>query len=155
MCEATGEMKKLLCGTQSAQGLLRIRLEYPDVFMEFLQNNRFWIIVAVASSKCTLRGWFVEVTAVTEASFTSTGHQEQMALVTGGYTPDVIVVERGNPVRLNIVRQESATCSEMILLPAFGENPKLPEGETVSVEFMPKIPANTDFPVRWKCFEAR
>jgi hypothetical protein len=29
-------------------------------------------------------------------------------LVKGGYTPDVVVVERGKPVRLNFVRQESA-----------------------------------------------
>ena len=62
---------------------------------------------------------------------TSAGYQEQMVLVKGGYTPDVIVVERGKPVRLNFVRQESASCSEMVLLPvedALGlpEQPNLP-----------------------------
>jgi plastocyanin domain-containing protein len=31
--------------------------------------------------------------------------REQMVLVQGGYTPDVIMVEPGKPVRLTFVRQ--------------------------------------------------
>lgn len=79
------------------------------------------------------------------AAATSGGYQEQMVLVKGGYTPDVIVVERGKPVRLNFVRQESASCSEMVLLPAFNKSANLPEGETVPVEFLPKEPGEYDF----------
>lgn len=47
--------------------------------------------------------WFVKTKGV-RAGYTSGGYQEQMVLVKGGYTPDVIVVERGKPVRLNFVR---------------------------------------------------
>ena len=72
------------------------------------------------------------------AGLTSGGYQEQMVLVKGGYTPDIIVVEAGKPVRLNFIRQESASCSEMVVLPAFNKSVKLPEGETVPVEFLPK-----------------
>ncbi len=81
--------------------------------------------------------WLVKTKGV-KAAMTSGGYQEQMVLVKGGYTPDVIVVERGKPVRLNFVRQESASCSEMLLLPAFNKSAKLPEGETVAIEFLPK-----------------
>jgi len=63
-----------------------------------------------------------------------------MVLVKGGYTPDVIVVEAGKPVRLMFVRQESASCTEMVLLPDFGKSATLPEGEPVAVEFLPKTP---------------
>ena len=49
--------------------------------------------------------WLVRTKGV-RAAVTSGGYQEQMILVKGGYTPDVIVVERGKPVRLNFVRQE-------------------------------------------------
>jgi plastocyanin domain-containing protein len=80
--------------------------------------------------------WLVKAKGV-KAALTSGGYQEQMILVKGGYTPDVIVVERGKPVRLNFVRQESASCSEMVLIPAFGKSASLPEGETVPVEFLP------------------
>jgi plastocyanin domain-containing protein len=58
--------------------------------------------------------WLAKAKGV-KAALTSRGYQEQMVLVKGGYTPDVIVVERGQPVRLNFVRQESASCSEMVL----------------------------------------
>ncbi len=88
--------------------------------------------------------WLVKAKGV-KAALTSSGYQEQMVLVKGGYTPDVIVVERAKPVRLNFVRQESASCSEMVLLPAFNKSAKLPEGETVAVEFLPKDPGEYDF----------
>lgn len=88
--------------------------------------------------------WLVKTKGV-KAAMTSAGYQEQMVLVKGGYTPDVIVVERGKPVRLNFVRQESASCSEMVLLPAFSKSASLPEGETVAVEFLPKDTGEYDF----------
>jgi plastocyanin domain-containing protein len=88
--------------------------------------------------------WLVKAKGV-KAALTSTGYQEQMVLVKGGYTPDVIVVERGKPVRLSFVRQESASCSEMVLLPAFNKSAKLPEGETVAVEFLPTEAGEYEF----------
>jgi len=88
--------------------------------------------------------WLVKTKGV-RAALTSAGYQEQMVLVKGGYTPDVIVVEAGKPVRLNFVRQESASCSEMVLLPDFNKSAKLPEGETVAVEFLPKQPGEYEF----------
>ena len=88
--------------------------------------------------------WLVK-TKGARAAMTSAGYQEQMVLVKGGYTPDVIVVERGKPVRLNFVRQESASCSEVLLLPAFNKSANLPEGETVAVEFLPKEAGEYEF----------
>lgn len=79
------------------------------------------------------------------AALASSGYQEQMVLVKGGYAPDVIVVQAGRPVRLTFVRQESAPCSEMVLLPAFGKSASLPEGEAVLLEFLPKEPGEFDF----------
>ena len=80
--------------------------------------------------------WLVKKPGV-RASLASSGYQEAMILVKGGYTPDVIVVERGKPVRLNFVHSESASCSEMVLFPDFKKSAQLPEGETVAVELMP------------------
>src|SRR5574341_1819355 len=88
--------------------------------------------------------WLVRRPGV-KAALSSGGYQEAMVLVKGGYTPDVILVERGKPVRLNFVRQESASCSEMVLLPAFNKSAKLPEGETVPVEFLPTEPGEYEF----------
>src|SRR3972149_7004301 len=83
--------------------------------------------------------WLVKAQGV-RAPVTSGGYQEQMGLVKGGYSPGVTGVARGKPVRLNFVRQESAACSEMVLLPAFKKSVALPEGEMVPVELIPTEP---------------
>jgi plastocyanin domain-containing protein len=88
--------------------------------------------------------WLVKQQGV-KAGLSSSGYQEALVLVKGGYTPDVIVVERGRPVRLNFVRTESAACSEMVLFPDFNKSAKLPEGETVAVELMPDTAGEYEF----------
>lgn len=65
------------------------------------------------------------------------GVQEVQIKVKGGYDPDVIVVKQGKPVRLHFNRQESALCSETVIFDKIGQSAKLPEGETVTVEFTP------------------
>ena len=98
--------------------------------------------------------WLVTAKGV-RAATSSRGYQEQLVLVKGGYTPDVIVVQAGKPVRLNFVRQESASCSEMVLLPAFNKSAKLPEGQTVSVEFLPKAPGEYEFACQMGMFRGK
>ncbi len=75
----------------------------------------------------------------------SNGVQEANIVVKGGYTPDLLVVKAGQPVRLNFVRQETASCSEMVLFPDFNQSAKLPPGETVTIEFTPEQPGEYDF----------
>ena len=98
--------------------------------------------------------WLVRAKGV-RAAVSSGGYQEQMVLVKGGYTPDVIVVEAGKPVRLNFVRQESASCSEMVLLPAFNKSATLPEGQTVPVEFLPKDRGEFEFSCQMGMFRGK
>lgn len=73
------------------------------------------------------------------------GVQEANIVVKGGYTPDVLVVKAGQPVRLNFTREETASCSEMVLFPDFNKSAKLPTGETVTLEFTPDTPGEYDF----------
>lgn len=81
--------------------------------------------------------WFAPK-AQTRAAVSTSGTQEVAVTVKGGYTPDVIVVQRGRPVRLTFTRQESAACSEKVLFPDFNQNALLPEGEQVTLEFTPE-----------------
>lgn len=80
-----------------------------------------------------------------KAALTSDGFQETLVLVKGGYTPDVIVVEHGKPVRINFRREETAACSERVLFPAFGRAANLPEGELVAIELTPEDPGEYGF----------
>lgn len=73
------------------------------------------------------------------------GVQEVAITVKGGYTPDIIVVKAGQPLRMRFTRQESSTCSEMVLFPDFGQSARLPEGQEVTVEFTPDKPGEYGF----------
>ena len=80
--------------------------------------------------------WFAPK-AQTRVAVSASGAQEVAISVKGGYTPDVIVVQKGRPVRLTFTRQESSACSEKVLFPDFNQNALLPEGEQVTLEFTP------------------
>ncbi|MGE5334108.1 MAG: cupredoxin domain-containing protein [Nitrososphaerota archaeon] len=79
------------------------------------------------------------------ATLASSGYQEAMVLVKGGYTPDIIIVQHGKPVRLTFQREETAACSEMVIFSDFGKSAKLPTGQSVPVEFLPQQPGEYEF----------
>lgn len=64
----------------------------------------------------------------------SSGAQEALIIVKGGYTPDRIVADAGAPIRLTFVREESGACSERVVFPDFRKSTLLPEGEQVTLE---------------------
>ena len=80
-----------------------------------------------------------------KAALVSDGYQEQMILVKGGYTPDTIRVAAGKPVRLLFRREETAACSEQVVLADYGKAAPLPTGAIVPVEFMPGDPGEHEF----------
>ena len=71
------------------------------------------------------------------AAVNDTGVQEIDVTVKGGYSPDVIAVKRGVPVRLNFYRDETSSCSEQVILGDFGIARDLPAFKTTAVEFTP------------------
>jgi plastocyanin domain-containing protein len=81
----------------------------------------------------------------TRATAGASGVQEVAVTVKGGYTPDVIVVKAGMPVRLTFTRQESSACSEEVLFPDFNKSSLLPEGQPVALEFTPEKPGEFGF----------
>ena len=71
------------------------------------------------------------------APTTASGVQEIKVTVKGGYSPDVIVVKQGRPVRLDFYRAETASCSEQVVLGDFGIARDLPAFKTTPIEFTP------------------
>ncbi|MDB5296846.1 MAG: copper-transporting ATPase [Phycisphaerales bacterium] len=71
------------------------------------------------------------------ASAGAGGVQEVRVVVRGGYAPDVIVVKKDRPVRLDFYRDETASCSDRVVFGDFGIARDLPAFETTSIEFTP------------------
>ncbi len=81
----------------------------------------------------------------TEAKVDATGVQEVDVTVKGGYAPDVIVVKKGQPVRLNFYRDETSACSEQVVFGDFGVARDLPAFKTTRIEFTPEKPGEFIF----------
>jgi plastocyanin domain-containing protein len=115
----------------------------------------FVTVAGLAAIACIV--WFFWMAKKTgmRAAVTSSGYQEALVLVKGGYTPDVIVVERGKPVRLNFLREESASCSEMVVFADFNKSAKLPEGQTVPIEFLPDRAGEYEFACQMGMFRGK
>ena len=75
----------------------------------------------------------------------SAGVQEVTIAVRGGYDPAVVRVQRGRPVRLVFDRQETAGCSEEVVIPDFGVRRFLPAHERTTVEFTPTEAGRFEF----------
>ncbi len=72
--------------------------------------------------------------AATRAVLGSSGFQEALILVKGGYTPDLIVADAGTPIRLTFLRDETGACSERVVLADFHKSAELPQGQEVSID---------------------
>lgn len=81
----------------------------------------------------------------TPAEATSGGVQQIKITVKGGYSPDVIVVKQGSPVRLDFYRDETASCSEEVVFGDFGISRHLPAFKTTEIEFIPDKPGEFTF----------
>ena len=71
------------------------------------------------------------------AAIGMSGMQEIKVTVRGGYSPDVIVVKKDVPVRLNFYRDETSSCSEQVVFSDFGIAKDLPAFKTTPIEFTP------------------
>ncbi len=83
------------------------------------------------------------------------GVQEITIRVQGGYEPNRIEVTAGRPVRLLFQREESGTCTEEVVLPAFGIRRRLPAFQTTAVEFTPVQPGEYEFTCGMSMMRAR
>ncbi|MEG4849703.1 cupredoxin domain-containing protein [Microcoleus sp. B5-D4] len=83
--------------------------------------------------------WFLLSKPKSQKAVTASGGiQEVTITVDGGYEPSRLVVQAGQPVRLNFHRQDPSSCLEQVLIPDFHIAADLHLNQVTSVEFTPK-----------------
>ena len=92
-----------------------------------------------------LMGWYFFGPKKSRHAELADGVQVIKVTVKGGYSPDVIQVVPGVPVRLLFDRQESGDCSSRVVFADFKVNQTLPAFETTAVEFTPEVPGEYEF----------
>ena len=104
------------------------------------------VVLAGAALMLAIYWWFFRAgRAAVQAETTASGVQEQVIVVSGGYSPATVTVQAGRPVRLVFDRQETNPCSEEVVLSAFGIKKYLPAHERTAVEFTPHAAGSYDF----------
>jgi len=95
------------------------------------------VTVVVGLVLTGLMGWYFFGPRKSRRAEHDGGVQVVKVTVKGGYSPDVIEVLTGVPVRLLFDRQESGDCSSRVVIPDFKVNQMLPAFQTTAVDFVP------------------
>jgi plastocyanin domain-containing protein len=96
--------------------------------------------------------WFLLSKPKSRQAATQGGVQTVVVTVDGGYEPSQIVVQAGQPVRLNFHRKDPSQCLEEIRLPDFRIARELPLNQTTAIEFTPEQPGRYEFTCGMKMF---
>ncbi|MGK9464901.1 heavy metal translocating P-type ATPase (plasmid) [Streptomyces sp. G6] len=94
-------------------------------------------VLVGAGGLIALLGWFFFGPKRRQLAEVVGGIQEVGITVRGGYSPDVIRVRQGVPVRLVFDRQESGECTSRVVFPDFAVSKSLPAFGKAVVEFVP------------------
>jgi len=104
------------------------------------------VLLAGAGIIAAIQWWFFLAGRKARAATSDArGVQEVTIAVEGGYEPSTVRVRAGQPVRLVFDRRERSSCSEEIVMPAFGVRRFLPAFEKTAIELTPSEPGTFDF----------
>lgn len=84
--------------------------------------------------------WFLGSKPRSQKAETKHGFQEVIITVDGGYEPNQVVVNVGQPVRLNFYRKDPSSCLEEVRFPDFRIAQELPLNQITPIEFTPNKP---------------
>lgn len=84
--------------------------------------------------------WFLFAGRSTARAASVAGFQEITITVRGGYDPAEVRLRAGQPTRLLFDRQETSSCSEEIVIPAFSVRRFLPAHQQTAVELPAAAP---------------
>ncbi|BDZ31962.1 cupredoxin domain-containing protein [Lactiplantibacillus sp. WILCCON 0030] len=92
--------------------------------------------------------WFFGKHQVTSAeAAVKDNHQSVDIEVSGGYSPEKIVLKRGVPAVLNFTRKDASTCLDRVVFSDFGINQELPQNHRESIEIDTSKPGDYE----WAC----
>lgn len=95
-----------------------------------------WLVLAGALAAIGWVNWYFFMAERVTAAAVAVGSSipEIAVIVNGGYSPAIITVPAGRPVRLVFDRQETSSCSEEVVFPDFGIKRFLPAFQRTTIE---------------------
>ena len=90
-------------------------------------------------------GWFFLAPRRATQALSQGGEQSIDIIVKGGYSPDTIQATVGVPLRITFDRQESGSCTEKVIIPAFRIAADLPANRRTTIVLTPDTPGTYEF----------
>src|SRR5436190_535268 len=103
-----------------------------------MTGTQWLVLLAGVAAIAWVNWYFLFAERRSRAATAMGGSQEVVIAVKGGYDPGVIQLRKNIPARLVFDRQETSSCSEEIVIPAFGIRKFLPAFQQTVVELTPK-----------------
>ena len=104
-----------------------------------------FIVIAGSVALSGFLGWFFFGTKQARRAEAVGGVQEIKVTVKGGYSPSVIRVRQGVPLRLTFDRQEAGDCTSRVVFADFAASKTVPAFGTAVLEFTPDKVGEFDF----------
>ncbi len=89
--------------------------------------------------------WFLGSKPKSRRAAVQDGIQDITVTVDGGYDPNLIIVQAGQPVRLSFDRKDPSSCLEEVRLPDFRIAQPLTLNQVTAIEFTPTHPGRYEF----------
>ena len=97
-----------------------------------------WLILALGVAAIVWVNWYFFLAKRSAAAAKEMGGKQEVEIqVRGGYDPGIVRLRRGVPARLVFDRQETSSCSEEIVIPAFGIRKFLPAFTKTPIDIVP------------------
>jgi len=92
--------------------------------------------------------WFFGKHQVTSAAAAVTNDRQSVDIeVSGGYSPESVVLKQGVPAVLNFTRKDASTCLDRVVFSDFGINQELPKNQAEAIEIDTSKPGEYE----WAC----
>ncbi|MBD1848507.1 cupredoxin domain-containing protein [Leptolyngbya sp. FACHB-711] len=143
----------VVLGTTSGAAIAQMsheEMQTREQLGEFQRIDQpLWVKGTVTAGGLGLIGlelwWFLLSKPKSRKAATQGGVQEITVTVDGGYEPSQIVVQAGQPVRLNFDRKDPSSCLEEVRLPDFRIAQDLPLNQVTAIEFTSDKPGRYEF----------
>ena len=112
-----------------------------------MDTTEILVVIGGAAAIVLVLWYFFGERQAVAATTDAGGVQRVRITVKGGYSPDVVTVKQGHPVRLDFYRDETASCSEQVMFPDLGIARDLPAYQTTTIAFTPDEPGE----FTWTC----
>lgn len=104
-----------------------------------------WTVVVGAAATIALVNWYflvagqktVAAMATLPGTASGVAVPELTIIVDGGYSPNTVRAKKGERLRLVFDRKNDSSCSEEVVIPAFGVKKFLPTGERTTIDVTP------------------